>query len=134
MADILDLLDIYENTTGILLIPKSKKPIGKRKSQNQKIYQKVKKHVAHVKITPHDVYKICANKKRKLKNKSKILNTDRYWKNQNIYYGVGPDIEEFGDFNENDYYGYYDYWDNDDWYERRYNRDYDEIDYSFYYW
>lgn len=139
MANILDLMDIYETQTVIIPKPKSKKPIG-----NKKIADKVKKHIKHikhidhVKITPYNIYKIYANKKRKLKNKSKVLNADRDWKNQNNSSGVGPDIEDSGDFNECDYYGYYDYWDDDDWYERKYNAnrydDYDEYYYSKYYW
>ncbi len=139
MAAQLDLMDIYENHTVIIPNPKSKKPIG-----NKKIADKVKKHIEqfkHVKITPYNVYKVHADKKRKLKIKSKILNADRIWKNQTNTSGVGPDIEEFGDFNEkDDYYDYhyYGYWDDDDWYDMRYNAnrndDYDDCTYYRYYW
>ncbi len=136
MATQLDLMDIYKNQIVIIPDPKSKKSIGNKKSVN-----KVKKHIKHVdnvKITPYNIYKIYEDKKRKLKNKSKVLNADRYWKNQLNTNGVGPDIEESGDFNEYDDYHYYGYWDDDDWYELRYNAnrndDYDDNYYSYYFW
>lgn len=138
MATQLDLMDIYEYQTFNISNAKSKKPIG-----NKKIADKVKKHINHndqVKITPYNIYKVRANKKRKLKNKSKVLNADRIWKNQLNTSGVGPDIEESGDFNDG--YHYYGYWDDDDWYDRRYNNanwydnnyEYDDYSYSIYYW
>lgn len=66
MAAQLDLMDIFENKTVAKSNSKSKKPI-----ENKKIINKVKNHIGYIKITPHDVYKICTDKKRKLKTKAK---------------------------------------------------------------